>query len=84
MSGLFYLIDYDGYLHECSIYGNKEAGDRIITTMAMGQSLPWQEAFENLTGSRQLSGKSIMNYYAPLKEWLDEENKNRTCGWSEE
>ena len=78
------LIDYDGYLHECSIYGNKEAGDRIISTMAMGQSLPWQDAFENLTGSRQLSGKSIMNYYAPLKEWLDEENKNRTCGWSEE
>ena len=78
------LIDYDGYLHECSIYGNKEAGDRIITTMAMGQSLPWRDAFENLTGSRQLSGKSIMNYYAPLKEWLDEENKNRTCGWSEE
>ena len=78
------LIDYDGYLHECSIYGNKEAGDRIITTMAMGQSLPWQDAFENLTGSRQLSGKSIMNYYAPLKEWLDKENKNRTCGWSEE
>ncbi len=77
------LINYDGYLHECSIYGNKEAGDRIITTMAMGQSLPWQDAFENLTGSRQLSGKSIMNYYAPLKEWLDEENKNRTCGWSE-
>ncbi len=78
------LIDYDGYLHECSVYGNKEAGDRIITTMAMGQSLPWQDAFENLTGSRQLSGKSIMNYYAPLKEWLDEENKSRTCGWSEE
>ena len=78
------LIDYDGYLHECSIYGNKEAGDKIITTMAMGQSLPWQDAFENLTGSRQLSGKSILNYYAPLKEWLDEENKNRTCGWSEE
>ncbi len=78
------LIDYDGYLHECSIFGDKEAGDRIITTMAMGQSLPWQDAFENLTGSRQLSGKSIMNYYAPLKEWLDEENKNRTCGWSEE
>ena len=77
------LIDYDGYLHECSIYGNKDAGNKIITTMAMGQSLPWQDAFENLTGSRQLSGKSILNYYAPLKDWLDEENKNRTCGWSE-
>ena len=78
------LIDYDGYLHECSIYGNKDAGDKIISTMAMGQSLPWQDAFENLTGSRKLSGKSILNYYAPLKKWLDEENKNRTCGWSEE
>ena len=77
------LINYDGYLHECSIYGNKQAGDKIISTMAMGQSLPWQEAFENLTGSRQLSGKSILNYYAPLKEWLDEQNKNRICGWSE-
>ena len=75
-------INFDGYLHECSIYGNKEAGEKIISTMAMGESLPWQEAFENLTGSRELSGKSILNYYAPLKEWLDEQNKNRTCGWN--
>ena len=75
-------IKFDGYLHECSIYGNKEAGQKIISTMAMGESLPWQDAFENLTGTRQLSGKSILNYYAPLKEWLDEQNKNRTCGWN--
>ena len=75
-------INLDGYLHECSIYGNKVAGEKIISTMAMGESLPWQDAFENLTGSRELSGKSILNYYAPLKEWLDEQNKNRTCGWN--
>ena len=72
---------FDGPLHECSIYGNKDAGEKIISTMAMGQSLPWQDAFENLTGSRQLSGKSILKYYAPLKDWLDEQNKERTCGW---
>ncbi len=75
-------IEFDGLLHECSIYGSKKAGDKIISTMAMGESLPWQDAFENLTGSRQLSGKSILNYYAPLKDWLDEKNKNRTCGWN--
>ena len=75
-------IEFDGLLHECSIYGSKEAGDKIISTMAMGESLPWQDAFENLTGTRQLSGKSILNYYAPLKDWLDEQNKNRTCGWN--
>ena len=75
-------IEFDGLLHECSIYGSKKAGDKIISTMAMGESLPWQDAFENLTGTRQLSGKSILNYYAPLKDWLDEQNKNRTCGWN--
>ena len=73
---------FDGPLHECSIYGNKDAGEKIISTMAMGQSVPWQDAFENLTGSRQLSGNSILNYYAPLKDWLDEQNKERTCGWN--
>ena len=74
-------IGFEGYLHDCSIYGSMEAGEKIISTMAMGESLPWQEAFENLTGSRKLSGKSILNYYAPLKDWLDEQNKDRVCGW---
>ncbi len=74
-------IGFEGYLHDCSIYGSMEAGEKIISTMAMGESLPWQEAFENLTGSRKLSGKSILNYYAPLKDWLDEQNKDRICGW---
>ena len=75
-------IEFDGLLHECSIYGSKKAGDKIISTMALGESLPWQDAFENLTSTRQLSGKSILNYYAPLKDRLDEQNKNRTCGWN--
>ena len=74
-------IGFEGYLHDCSIYGSMEAGEKIISTMAMGESLPWQEAFENLTSSRKLSGKSILNYYAPLKDWLDEQNKDRVCGW---
>ena len=72
---------YDGYLHECSVYGNKDAVEKIISTMALGQSLPWQDAFEKITDSRKLSGESILSYYAPLKEWLDEQNEFRTCGW---
>jgi peptidyl-dipeptidase A len=76
-------MGFDGPLHECSIYGNEYAGEKIISTMAMGQSAPWQDAFENLTGTRKLSGSSIVNYYRPLKEWLDAQNENRICGWSE-
>ena len=74
-------IGFDGPLHECSIYGNEYAGEKIISTMAMGQSAPWQDAFENLTGTRKLSGSSIVNYYKPLKEWLDVQNEGRSCGW---
>ena len=76
-------IGFTGPLHECSIYGDKSAGEKIISTMAMGQSAPWQDAFEKLTGTRKISGKSVMNYYKPLKEWLDIQNKNRTCGWEQ-
>ena len=75
-------MGFEGPLHECSIYGNKVAGEKIISTMALGESQPWQDTFENLTGSRKLSGKSILNYYAPLKDWLDDQNKDRTCGWN--
>jgi peptidyl-dipeptidase A len=71
-----------GPLHECSIYGNKDAGNKIISTMALGRSVPWQDAFIEITGTEKLSGNSIMNYYKPLKEWLDIQNENRTCGWS--
>ena len=74
-------MNFDGLLHECSIYGNQIAGQKIISTMALGQSQPWQDAFENITGSRKLSGSSVMNYYKPLKEWLDKQNENRMCGW---
>ena len=74
-------MGFVGLLHECSIYGDKVAGEKIISTMAMGQSAPWQDAFEKLTGSRNISGKSVMNYYKPLKDWLDIQNNNRTCGW---
>ena len=74
-------IGFSGPLHECSIYGNKLAGEKIISTMAMGQSAPWQDAFEKLTGSRNISGESVMNYYKPLKEWLDTQNNDRSCGW---
>ena len=74
-------MGFDGDLHECSIYGNKEAGLRLRNMLAVGQSEPWPDALEKITGQRTLSGKSLLNYYAPLKEWLDDQNEGRACGW---
>ena len=74
-------MGFEGPLHECSIYDNPAAGVKIRDMLAMGQSKPWQDAFEALTGERALSGTSILNYYKPLQEWLEKQNEGRSCGW---
>ena len=74
-------MDFQVSLHECSIYGSQIAGDQLRAMLALGQSKPWQDALESIIGTRELSGTAMLNYYAPLKEWLDDKNKDRVCGW---
>jgi peptidyl-dipeptidase A len=68
-------------LHRCSIYGNKEAGRRLQAMLEMGQSRPWPDALEALTGQREMDATAILDYFAPLKKWLDEQNKGAPIGW---
>jgi peptidyl-dipeptidase A len=68
-------------LHRCSIYGNKEAGERLKKALAMGASRPWPDVLEVLTGQREMDASAIADYFAPLKAWLDEQNKGRKIGW---
>ncbi len=70
-----------GPLHRRSIYGSAAAGDRLETMMLMGSSRPWPDALEALTGSRTMDATAVLDYFAPLKSWLDEQNAGRTCGW---
>ena len=70
-----------GPLHNCSIYGNKAAGKKLIKMLEMGASRPWQDALEVVADSRQMDATAVIDYFAPLKVWLDEQNKNRDCGW---
>jgi peptidyl-dipeptidase A len=72
-----------GPLHRCSIYGNKAAGERLNQMLSMGQSKTWQEALEALTGQKQMDATALADYFAPLKAWLDEQNKAKgyPMGW---
>jgi len=70
-----------GLLHRCSIYGNKEAGKKLATMLAMGQSRPWPDALEAMTGQRQMDATAIRDYFAPLQKWLDEQNQGKPVGW---
>ncbi len=68
-------------LHRCSIYESKEAGQRLNAMLTMGQSRSWQEALEALTGSKQMDATAILDYFAPLSAWLDEQLKGQNVGW---
>jgi len=72
---------WKGPLHRCSFYGNKEVGKRLNAMLEMGASKPWPDALEAMTGSREISGKAIAEYFAPLKKWLDQQNKGLPQGW---
>ena len=68
-------------LNRCSIFGNQEAGRKLNAMLSMGQSRPWPDALEALTGQRQMDATAIRDYFAPLQKWLDEQNKGKPIGW---
>lgn len=74
---------FTGPLYRCSFYGNKAAGAKLNKMLAMGTSRPWPEELEALTGERQLDAGALLEYFAPLKAWLDEQNRknNNPVGW---
>jgi peptidyl-dipeptidase A len=74
---------FTGPLYRCSFYGNKAAGEKLNKMLAMGASKPWPEALEALTGEKKMDGAALLEYFAPLKTWLDEQNrlKNYPVGW---
>lgn len=72
---------WTGPLHECSIYGNQEAGKRFAAMLALGASKPWPDALEVATGQRTMDASAILEYFAPLHAWLKEQNAGQQCGW---
>lgn len=70
-----------GPLHRCSIYKNAAAGARLNKMLSMGKSKPWPDALEAISGQRQMDATAILDYFAPLKKWLDEQNQGEKLGW---
>lgn len=81
--GLCRAIGYNGPLHRCSIYNNKVAGERLKKMLEMGRSQPWPDELYALTGERQMDASAILDYFAPLQKWLDEQNSKNGVqpGW---
>jgi len=72
---------YTGPLHQCTFYQSKAAGAKLNKMLEMGASKPWPDELEVLTGQREMDASAILDYFAPLKKWLDEQNKGMKVGW---
>jgi peptidyl-dipeptidase A len=72
---------WKGPLHQCSIYGSKDAGKKLDAMLQLGQSKPWPEAYAVLTGKTEPDASALLEYFAPLRAWLAEQNRGRKCGW---
>ncbi|XP_029646875.2 angiotensin-converting enzyme [Octopus sinensis] len=73
--------NYTGELHKCDIYKSPEAGRKMEAMLKLGSSKPWQDALEQLTGTRKLDAKSMLTYFKPLEDWLKNEMKNEDIDW---
>ena len=75
------VAGHEGELQACSLYGSKEAGERLWGLLEKGESQPWQDTLEEFAGTREMDATAIIDYFAPLMEYLKEQNKDRSCGW---
>jgi len=75
------IAGWQGPLHRCTFYGDKQVGERLNAMLELGASKPWPDALEAFTGTREIDGTAMVEYFAPLKAWLDEQNEGRQCGW---
>ncbi|MFT4249511.1 MAG: M2 family metallopeptidase [Pseudomonas sp.] len=79
--GLCQAAGYSGPLYDCSFYGNKEAGQKFWAMLQRGASQPWQATLKELTGEDRLDATPMLEYFAPMQEWLKQQNQGRMCGW---
>ena len=74
-------IGWKGPLHRCSVYGEKEMGQKFNAMLEMGASKPWPEAMAAFTGEKTADASAVTAYFKPLNDWLTVQNKGEACGW---
>ena len=82
----FQLLDYiaKNILHQppqsCDLAGNPEVGAFLRRIMEKGATEDWRTVLREATGE-DLSPRAMVEYFAPLQRWLEEQNRGRTIGW---
>nr|XP_057917210.1 angiotensin-converting enzyme isoform X2 [Doryrhamphus excisus] len=72
---------HNGPLHKCDIYHSAEAGAILKKVLQAGSSKPWPVVLQEALGTDKMNASSLMSYFAPVIEWLRQQNVDETIGW---
>lgn len=80
--GMCDAAGYSGPLNRCSVYGSKAAGQKLNAMLSLGQSKPWPQAMQVLTGEDKADAGPMIEYFRPLLDWLKTQNSGQKLGWT--
>ena len=63
--------------HATNYYGNKKVGEFLSDVMSPGATVDWRELMKTNLGS-EMSAKPMVDYFAPLMDYLKKVNEGRT------
>ena len=63
--------------HDTNYFGRKEVGEFLAGILGPGATVESRDLLREVTGEG-LSAKAMRDYFAPLMEWLVEQNQGRT------
>jgi peptidyl-dipeptidase A len=62
--------------HATNYFGNKDVGEFLGSIMRKGATQDWRQVLKDATG-QEISAKAMVDYFAPLTDYLKEVNKGR-------
>jgi len=65
----------------CNYYNRKDVGEYLHALLSLGGTRDWREVLRDFTGE-ELSARAMLDYYAPLTEFLKKENAGRDVSFS--
>ncbi len=66
--------------HNCNYYGNKEVGAWLWDLLKLGATRDWRTVIKEKTGE-EISPKAMLEYFAPVMDYLKKENKGQNTSW---
>jgi len=72
------ILDQD--VRSANYYGNKQVGLYLHSILELGATRDWKTVMRQATGE-ELSSVALLEYFAPLMAWLQEQNKGREVGF---